>query len=118
MAGGGEWRGGWKENRRPLRRAQGRLFDSAAHGGAVISSAWDDRVLGWGRRQCGGRDGFAVCDGDLLDGAEEVFSGGMGEAVAQEVGAHGFVHGVAADEAFESGEEGGGFAVGDAAVGF
>ena len=67
---------------------------------------------GW----CGG-DGLAVRDGDLLDGAEEVFRGGVGEAVAQEVGAHGFVHGVAADEAFESGEKGGGFAVGDSAVG-
>ena len=63
------------------------------------------------------RDGLAAGDGDLFDGAEEVFGGGVGEAVALEVGAHGLVHGVAADEAFEGGEEGGGFAVGDSAVG-
>ena len=60
---------------------------------------------------------FATCDGDLFDGAEEVFCGGMSEAVALEVSAHGFVHGVAADDAFEGDEESGGFAVGNSSVG-
>ncbi len=61
--------------------------------------------------------GFAIFDGYFFDGAEEVFGGGVGEAIALEPGAHGLVHGVAADDAFKGGEGGGGFAVGDAAVG-
>ncbi len=75
-------------------------------------------VDGCSRDLWGGGDGFAAGDGYFFNGAEKVFRCGMGEAIAEEVGAHGFVHGVAADEAFESGEQGGGFAVGDAAVGF
>ena len=56
-------------------------------------------------------------DGGFFDGVEEVCGGGVGEAVALEPSAHGVVHGFRADDAFEGGEEGGGFAVGDSAVG-
>src|SRR5258708_2529118 len=80
---------------------------------ALLAQGQNDSA--WFR--CGG-DGLAVDDGDLLGGAGEVFGGGGSEAVGQEIGAHGVGHGVASDEAFERGERGGGFAVGDAAVGF
>ena len=41
----------------------------------------------------------------------------MSEAVLHEIGAHGFGHGVFADDAFESEQHAGGFAISDTAIG-
>src|ERR1700721_1086826 len=79
---------------------------------------WRDRCSSQrGRRRLHGHEReAAAAGGDLLNGAEEVFGCGGGEAVSHEVGMHRFVHGVAPYYAFESGEESSGFTVGDYAV--
>src|ERR1700721_377146 len=79
---------------------------------------WRDRCSSQrGRRRLHGHEReAAAAGGDLLNGAEEVFGCGVGEAVSHEVGMHRFVHGVAPYYAFESGEESSGFTVGDYAV--
>src|ERR1700722_5396543 len=83
-----------------------------------LDSAGENRGGGgWSRNLRGDWNCLAMRDGDLLDGAEEVFGGGMGEAIAQEVGAHGFVHGLVADEVLKGRQKSRGFAVGYSAVG-